>query len=93
MTKLGKTAFLAGIILPGMALAQISEGDMLGKTEADIRSALETQGYTVTEFEIEDGEIEVEAMADGQAYEFEVSPETGMVLEIELEDDDASEDS
>lgn len=88
----GQSALFAALVLPGVALAQISEGDTLGKSEATIRSALESQGYAVTDFEIEDGEIEVEAMYEGKAYEFEVSPETGIVLEIELDDDD-TEDS
>ena len=42
----------------------------------------------MTEIEIEDGEIEVEYVADGQEYEVTMSGETGQVLEVELEDDD-----
>ena len=40
------------------------------------------------EIEAEDGEIEVEYMLDGQEYEVTIAPDTGMVLEVEIEDDD-----
>lgn len=93
MMKYGKTVLLAGLIIPGAVFAQINEGDALGVTEADIRTALEAQGYAITEVEQEGDEIEVEAMLNGTAYEIEVSVETGMVLEVELDDEDDSEDS
>ncbi|SLN54911.1 hypothetical protein ROA7450_02824 [Roseovarius albus] len=93
MMKHGKTVLLASLLIPGVALAQINEGDALGTTEADITAALESQGYAITEIETEDGEIEVEAMLGGKAYEIEISAETGNVLEIELDDEDDSDDS
>lgn len=92
MIKTGKAVLLATLLIPGAALAQINIGDKLGATEAAIRAALETHGYTATEIEIEEDEIEVEAVNDGQAYEFEVSPETGLVIAAALEDDDEDED-
>ena len=84
----GKTTLIAALLIPSAALAQINVGDRLGTSEMAIQAALEAQGYVVTEIEIEDGEIEVEAMSEGQAYEFEVSPESGLVLEASLEDED-----
>ena len=88
MTKHGKLALLAALLIPGGALAQFNVGDELGTTETAIQAALEAQGYTVIEIEFEDDEIEVAAMLDGQLFEFEISPETGLVLEIEEEDED-----
>ena len=87
-----KTALLAGLLIPGMALAGINQGDNLGTSEAAIRAALEAEGYVASEIEFEDGEIEVEAMLDGQAYEIEISPETGQVLAVMLEDEDDDDD-
>ena len=94
MMKYGKQLLLAGIMIPGAAFAQISVGDALGASETDMRAALEAKGYAITEVELEEGEIEFEATLDGVAYEIEVSAETGMVLEIELDDDgDDADDS
>lgn len=99
MANLSKSALLVTLLIPGAALAQINVGDELGSSETAIQAALEAQGYTITEIETEDGEIEVEATSGGQSFEFEVSPETGLVLaayqehdEDGEEDDDADED-
>ena len=93
MIKLNKTTLLAALIFPGLALAQVNVGDAVGTSEMDIRSALEAKGYVIAEFEIEDDEIEVEATLDGVAYEIEVSPEDGTVLEVEMDDEDESDES
>lgn len=88
-----KLALLAGLLVPGVALAQINAGDTMGVTDAEILSTLEAEGYQVIEIEMEDGEIEVEAVRDGQMFEIEIAADTGLILEIELDDEDASEDS
>ena len=88
MSKFGKTTLITGLLLPGAALAQISVGDDLGVSETAIRAALQAQGYSAAEIEIEDGEIEIDAMRGGQSYEIEVSPETGLVLAFQAEDED-----
>ena len=93
MVKNGKTALLASLLIPGVALAQINVGDKLGASETAIRAALEARGFTATEIEIEHGEIEVEATSGGQSFEFEVSPKTGLVLAAyEDDDEDGDED-
>jgi hypothetical protein len=92
MANLSKTTFLAMFIIPTAALAQISVGDELGSSEAAVQAALEAQGYVITEIETEDGEIEVEATNGGQSFEFEVSPETGLVLAAYQQGDDDGED-
>lgn len=88
LTKL-KTGLLVTAIgvatLPAIATA-LGNGDVVGTDEAAIRAALEADGYTVQNIEREDDEIEVHATRDGQAYEVELSAETGAILEIELED-------
>lgn len=88
-----KLALLAGLLVPGVALAQINVGDTMGVTDAEILSTLEAEGYRVLEIEMEDGEIEVEAIRDGQMFEIEIAADTGLILEIELDDEDDSEDS
>jgi len=84
-----KTLTLVGLLIgaPALAMANISVGDTVGTDEAEIRAAVEAQGYTVTEIEIEDGEIEVEVLLDGVETELVVDMTTGIVTEIELEDD------
>ncbi|RED12058.1 PepSY domain-containing protein [Pontivivens insulae] len=91
MTTLAKSALFAALFAPGIALAQVDIGDRLGTTENAIRASLQSQGYDVLEVEREGDEIEFEAVRDGTYWEIEVSAVTGMVVGIELdEDDDAS---
>ena len=93
MTNTSKSLLLAALFIPGAALAQIGVGDVLGTSEADVRAALEAKGYQVMEVEIEDDEIEVEAMLDGLEFEFEIAVDTGAITEVELEDDDDDDDA
>lgn len=80
------------VLVPTMALASVSVGDMMGKTEMDVRSNLEAAGYVISEVELEDGELEVEATLDGVLYEIEIATDTGAITEIELEDADEDSD-
>ena len=84
-----KTLTLVTLLIgaPALAMANISVGDKVGTDEAEIRAVVEAQGYTVSEIEIEDGEIEVEVLLDGVETELVVDMTTGIVTEIELEDD------
>ncbi|MFS4582922.1 PepSY domain-containing protein [Phaeobacter sp. C3_T13_0] len=91
MIKLGKLALVATLAVPGVAFAEINIGDEIGVSETAIRATLEAQGYTISEVETEDGEIEVEADIAGQSFEIEVSSETGMVLAVNEDDDDEDE--
>ncbi len=92
MMTFNKTALLAALLVPATAFAGIDVGQTLGTTEAEVRAALSDLGYTVQEIEIEDGEIEAEVTLNGTAYEIEVAMDSGQVVEIELEDDDADDD-
>lgn len=59
--KPSTASLLVGIALlgtVGAALATVSLGDNVGTTEDDMRAALTAQGYTVLEFELEDGDPE-----------------------------------
>ena len=76
----------------GLPVHEIAAGDKLGTTEAEIRAALEGQGYTVEEFEMEDDGIEVELAMDGKMFEAEIDAKTGEVLEIEDGDEEDGED-
>lgn len=84
-TTLATLAALA--LVPATAFAAPSVGDVLGTSIAEIATNLEDAGYEVREIEREDNEFEVEILVDGQLYELEISPSTGMITEIELEDD------
>lgn len=92
MTSFTKSALLAALLAPAAAFAGLDVGQSLGTTEADVRTALTSMGYEVQEIEIEDGEIEAEVTLDGVAYEVEVAMDTGLVLEIEVDDDGDSDD-
>lgn len=72
--------------------AAVVDGDLLGTTEVDIRTALESNGYVVEGIETDGDEIEVDAMLDGVAVEIELSALTGAVIEIETDDDADSDD-
>jgi uncharacterized membrane protein YkoI len=81
------TGILLGLI-PVAAFANFAVGDTVGTDIDEIRAKFEAQGYTVTEIEVEDGEIEVEYVLDGQEFEVTLAADTGEVLEVELEEDD-----
>lgn len=78
--------------MPAGATSGLSVGDDLGKTEAEIRATLEAAGHTVDEIETEDGYIEVEYAMNGAAFEAEVDPDTGLIVEIEADDSDDDDD-
>lgn len=80
------------IALPLTASAELSVGDTLGKTEAEIRASLESVGYVVEEIEIEDGEIEAEIVLNGFEFEIDIDPITGKVVELEQEHSDQEDD-
>lgn len=100
MKKLLPVALIATPLFAGFTFATISnaavqgmaEGDMVGKTEAEITAALETLGAKIDEIESEDGEIEVELTLDGVAYEVEVDLTTGLIAEVEMDDDEDEDD-
>jgi len=92
MTKFTKSAVLTALLIPAAALAQLDVGQQLGSTEADVRAALTGMGYEVQEIEIEGNEIEAEVMLDGVELEIEVAMDTGLITEIETEDDDDHSD-
>ncbi|MFL4470327.1 PepSY domain-containing protein [Tateyamaria armeniaca] len=93
MTSTTKSAILATLLVPAAAFAGLDVGQMLGTTEDEIRTALTGMGYDVHDIELEDGEIEAEVTLDGVAFEIEVAIYTGLVTEIERDDDaDDSDD-
>jgi predicted small secreted protein len=57
-----------------------------GASDEDIRAALLSQGYEVTKYERERGQIEVYATKDGRRWELKIDPRTGNILSVEAED-------
>jgi TusA-related sulfurtransferase len=57
-----------------------------GASDQDIRASLLEQGYEVTKFERERGQIEVYANKDGRRWELKIDPKTGNILSTEAED-------
>ena len=81
MTNLKKFSTVAtvAILYPTYILADLAIGDLLGKTNSEIRAGMESAGYAVKEVSFEDDEIEIEASINGQDHEIEVTPTDGMV--------------
>ncbi len=79
---------LAGLCLPGAALALPAIGDVLGTDAAAVRAALEAQGCPVIKFEAERGKIEAKCTetATGQRWEFYIDPATGAVTGVKMDD-------
>lgn len=57
-----------------------------GVNDEEIRASLLSQGYEVTKYERERGEIEVYANKDGRRWELKINPRTGNILSLEAED-------
>jgi hypothetical protein len=91
MTLLKKN-MLAGsagiLVVPAIALAAPTVGDMVGTNLEDVMNSLTSAGYEVREIEAEDDELEAVILAEGRLLELEISPETGMIVSVELEEDD-----
>ena len=76
---------LAG--LTGAALAMdLTPGTRLGTDAPKITAAHAERGYTVREYEHDDGYIEVKVMKDGRRWEVKVDPKTGEIIRVEAED-------
>ena len=70
----------------GSGLADISDGDYLGKSKDEIKQTLESQGYKVKEIDRERGLYEIDTVIDGKPYEIKVDPESGKVVNVEEDD-------
>jgi hypothetical protein len=83
-------ALAADIAFPALAATDTNAwvGQMLGTTQGEITTVLEERGIEIVAFEIEDDEIEVSILQDGQELELEIDPQSGLVTEAEIEDDD-----
>jgi len=57
-----------------------------GASDDDIRTSLQADGYEVTKYERERGQIEVYATKDGRRWELKIDPRTGNILSVEAED-------
>ena len=80
-----KLPILAAALLvatPVLAL-DLAPDTELGKTEAEVRTALTVLGYDVRKIEMEDGEIEAYVVKDGQMAEVYVDPASGKIKKIE----------
>ena len=73
------------------ATAAVVTGNVIGTSEADIRAALESNGYMVQSVTEDGDEIEVEALFNGQPVEIELSATTGAVMEVEDEHEDGDD--
>ena len=57
-----------------------------GASDDEIRATLLAQGYEVTKYERERGQIEVYANKNGHRWELKIDPQTGAILSVEAED-------
>ena len=88
--KLNSLTLASTLIFAGIAAqAAVVAGDELGTTEVEIRTALEGAGYVIESVEIDGDEIEAEVTIGGVSFEIEISGITGLVQEVEAEEDDS----
>ena len=75
-----KLTTLSALILtvPALAWANLTPGDVMGTSEADIRAQMESLGYEVLEIEFEDDEIEVEYTFEGEGVEYRLTTPPGV---------------
>jgi hypothetical protein len=93
LMKKALLAASAGILVaPVVALAAPTVGDSVGTSLEEVMNNLTNSGCEVREIEAEDDELEAVVLVDGQLLELEISPETGMILSVELEEDDGEDD-
>ena len=85
-----RTLTFAAVVLAGLtgaALAMdLTPGTRLGTDAPKITAALAERGYTVREYEHDDGYIEVKVLKDGRRWEVKVDPKTGEIIRVEAED-------
>jgi hypothetical protein len=74
-------AALVAVAAPALAMPSI--GDLIGTTLNDAQAALSEQGLTMTEYDLDDGRIEITAHDDGTRVELYLDPATGAVTRIE----------
>lgn len=80
-----RIAFIALLALASPALAEdVTTDSVLGTTIEAVQAALTAMGYEVRKAEMEDGEIEVYFVRDGQMGEVYVDPSDGHVTKLEL---------
>lgn len=79
-------AVAALMIVPAVAMADLSTGDIVGKTEAEVRTLLKEQGYEVKDVEMDGAEFEAEVVLNGEEFEFHIDPQTGKITKIERDD-------
>jgi xylose isomerase len=78
-------ALASGPALATEQAAELTEDSVLGTTIEEVTAALTGMGYEIRKSEMEDGKIEVYIVKDKTMGEVYVSPETGEILELELE--------
>ncbi|MEH6629671.1 MAG: PepSY domain-containing protein [Halopseudomonas aestusnigri] len=89
MKTLKQTIVLSSIgifTLAGVAFAHSLDGTYVGKSEIEITTLLQDQGYEVRDIEVEDDLLEAYAMKDGMRFEIYVDPNTGNIVKVEEDD-------
>ncbi|WP_050929104.1 PepSY domain-containing protein [Aestuariivita boseongensis] len=80
-----KLAIIALMTLASPALAEdVTMNSVLGTTLDEVQASLTAMGYDVRKAEMEDGQIEVYFIRDGQMGEVYVNPRTGAVSKLEI---------
>ncbi|WP_281955487.1 PepSY domain-containing protein [Pseudophaeobacter arcticus] len=78
-----KFTLLALLAIASPALADnITKDSVLGTNMEEVQASLTAMGYDVRKAEMEDGQIEVYFVRDGQMGEVYVNPQTGAVIKL-----------
>ena len=82
-------SLLAAAALGGIAFTASASDDNTANSplsQAEVASIMEAAGYSFTEFEFEDGEIEAEGTKDGVEWEVVIDAATGKIVSDEQDD-------
>ena len=84
MRKLSLIAIMGLASTPALA-EEVTMESTLGTSIEMVQDSLIAMGYEVRKAEMEDGEIEVYFVRDGQMGEVYVNPETGAVTRLKIQ--------
>ena len=70
------------LLFPSAALADLTIGRTVGTTIGQVATTFESDGYTVTEMDLDGNQIEADIIANNRKLEIKVDRATGQILSV-----------
>ncbi len=70
------------LLLPSTAVADLTIGRTVGTTIGQVATTFESDGYTVTEMDLDGNQIEADIIANNRKLEIKVDRATGQILSV-----------